>query len=752
MAVKRLPRVLCVVLALTLLAASGRLAAEAPISTDEWMEECVVAQRLGIRLDVNSSPFADSRMGSYLGLGVGTTLHLFGGDLVIHAFPDDMSSYWSSASLRQRGTDTSLVRYDSDRLRTICYLITTYIEEDEYLVWRKAVYAVIGAENRWSIELEWDVDPILANLAGFYVPVGFRVYRRFVPENVIGTICHETFDDLVLIEDFRVSPGQSKIVFADEGTYGHRDEGRPGIASAGRVDVDDPLGSFSIGRNLGVGVSAPGSGPGNARFAGNVGIGTAPVAGLSLKIGDLGFGANIGLKGTTATGRLWELNSTNSGCFEILDDGQLRFDVSSITGDVRFNLGDPSLPLSANSQGTFEVWENALSLPVSRLAVGENTSITIGSDGIPAGQNQSAIGPSLGRFVVNDDTLPQPRLWVDDEVVFSLGHDTVLPPTGGAAALAILRDYGSFLVVDELEGIERLNINDQLGNSSLVIGTQGLAPGAVPAGFEGDEEEPIPAVASALGTFAIHDVNFGVFTDRLRIEASGTYFHLGNPAIANPDPAGGPILWSSGEFVITDEMTLDPRFKINTDGKVGIGLDPTGGPAGSLEVAHALGIGTTVPARANAGDVFFGGNLEAAKNVDILGNVTVAADLEVLGVKFFVQEHPTDPTKEIAYAALEGPEAGTYVRGTACLVDGDAVIELPESFALVTAEDGLTAQVTLLEPCNGLYVAEKSTDRIVVRELMEGTSSARFDYLVQGVRAGYEDYDPIREATSEGGE
>jgi len=52
--------------------------------------------------------------------------------------------------------------------------------------------------------------------------------------------------------------------------------------------------------------------------------------------------------------------------------------------------------------------------------------------------------------------------------------------------------------------------------------------------------------------------------------------------------------------------------------------------------------------------------------------------------------------------------------------------------------------VTLLEDCNGLYVSEKSTTRIVVKELLEGTSNARFDYLVQGVRRGYEDFDPIR--------
>jgi len=722
---------------------------------EAWIDNLTVGHQAGIRLDVSTAPFVGSWTDSLLGLGIGTDLHLFGGDLVLHAFPN-VKSYASYENVVQRGTQILLVRYEEDLevLREICYVITVYVEDDEYLFWRNAVFAELDQDAGWSIELEWNVDPLLANLTRFDVPVGYRVYRRFVPDDVIGSVCNSSFADLELIEEFPAGLGQSKIVFADHGTYGQRDEGRPGIAPPAQIAVDNPLGSFSIGRNLGVGVSAPGGGPGDAQFAGNVGIGTAPAAGLSLKVGDLGFSANIGLSGTTATGRLWELDSTASGRFELLDEGQLRFSVSSILGDIRFDLGNPSAPLSVNNQGTFEIWENALSQPVKRLAISEDASITIGSDGVPANKElgQPAVGASLGRFVLNDDTLAQSRLWVDDDVVFSLGHDTVLPPAGGAAALAVLRQHGSFLVIDEQEGIDRLDMNYELGNTSLVIGTQGLAPNTVPAGFEGDEDVPIPGIPPALGTFSIHDVNFGLLTDRLRIEASGTYFYLGNPPIANPDPAGGPILWSSGEFVISDEMALDPRFKINTNGKVGIGLDPIGGPAGSLEVAHALGIGTAVPARAERGEVFFGGNLEVAKDVDILGNVTVAANLEVLGAKFFVQQHPTDPTKEIAYAALEGPEAGTYVRGTARLNDGEAVIALPESFALVTAGEGLTVQATPLEACNGLYVAEKTTERIVVRELLDGTSNAQFDYLVQGVRAGYEEYDPIRDAENAGGD
>jgi hypothetical protein len=114
--------------------------------------------------------------------------------------------------------------------------------------------------------------------------------------------------------------------------------------------------------------------------------------------------------------------------------------------------------------------------------------------------------------------------------------------------------------------------------------------------------------------------------------------------------------------------------------------------------------------------------------------------------KNFVQEHPTDPSKVIVYASLEGGEAGTYYRGSAHLVRGTAVIELPEHFSLVTEEEGLTVQVTPREDCNGLYVAEATTTQIVVRELRGGTSNARFDFLINGIRAGYADYEVVRDA------
>lgn len=125
------------------------------------------------------------------------------------------------------------------------------------------------------------------------------------------------------------------------------------------------------------------------------------------------------------------------------------------------------------------------------------------------------------------------------------------------------------------------------------------------------------------------------------------------------------------------------------------------------------------------------------------GTAYFHGDLVVDGNKLFVQAHPTDPTKEILYACLEGPEAGTYIRGTAELVNGEAVVNLPEHFSLVTGGEGLTVQLTPVGEWLQLYVVEKGTQRIVVREA--NGKNGQFDYLVQGVRKGYENYQVIRD-------
>jgi len=113
-----------------------------------------------------------------------------------------------------------------------------------------------------------------------------------------------------------------------------------------------------------------------------------------------------------------------------------------------------------------------------------------------------------------------------------------------------------------------------------------------------------------------------------------------------------------------------------------------------------------------------------------------------LGLKSFVQNDPTDAGRQLVFVALEGDEAGTYTRGTARLVDGEARVRLGDGFARVTNPDvGLTAIVTPRDAAVPLAVAALSTGELVVRGAAGQADDVVFDYVVQGLRLGFERFE-----------
>jgi hypothetical protein len=124
------------------------------------------------------------------------------------------------------------------------------------------------------------------------------------------------------------------------------------------------------------------------------------------------------------------------------------------------------------------------------------------------------------------------------------------------------------------------------------------------------------------------------------------------------------------------------------------------------------------------------------------------SDGSVFGMrKAFRVPHPLEDDKVIEYNCVEGPEVAAYERGVAELRGGVGVIELSESFQLVTsAEDEPSIQLTPYSAkSKGLAVESISPDKVVVRELGGGRGSYRFSYTVTAKRAGYEDYEAVRD-------
>ena len=136
------------------------------------------------------------------------------------------------------------------------------------------------------------------------------------------------------------------------------------------------------------------------------------------------------------------------------------------------------------------------------------------------------------------------------------------------------------------------------------------------------------------------------------------------------------------------------------------------------------------------------GTIKAAMYVNADGD----GEMTVNGVKPFHMEHPKDPKKQIWYCAIEGPEAAAYERGTAQLTSGEVRVDFSEHFELVVNPGTLTVTLTPLDAnSKGLAVIEKTATGFIVKELNGGTGNYEFDWRVEGVRKGYEDFEVIRD-------
>ncbi|MCX6352056.1 MAG: hypothetical protein NTX03_09365 [Bacteroidetes bacterium] len=115
--------------------------------------------------------------------------------------------------------------------------------------------------------------------------------------------------------------------------------------------------------------------------------------------------------------------------------------------------------------------------------------------------------------------------------------------------------------------------------------------------------------------------------------------------------------------------------------------------------------------------------------------------------KSFRMTHPKDNSKEIWYACVEGPEAAAYIRGTASLKDGKAIITFPEHFVLVKGNNKYTVILTPNSvDSKGLAVTNKNAENFEVSELFKGDGNYDFDWEVKAVRVNHENFQVIRNA------
>jgi hypothetical protein len=116
-------------------------------------------------------------------------------------------------------------------------------------------------------------------------------------------------------------------------------------------------------------------------------------------------------------------------------------------------------------------------------------------------------------------------------------------------------------------------------------------------------------------------------------------------------------------------------------------------------------------------------------------------NFQALGSKSFVEPHALDPSKEINYISLEGPESGTYFRGKGKFERGMAVISVPEHFRLITDQDGLSVQITPIGAMATVAVVSVDLNQVVV----QSSRNVEFFYTVNGIRKAFKNHNPVEE-------
>ncbi len=215
---------------------------------------------------------------------------------------------------------------------------------------------------------------------------------------------------------------------------------------------------------------------------------------------------------------------------------------------------------------------------------------------------------------------------------------------------------------------------------------------------------------------------------------NNTFGMKGSTFSSNLDAAGVKGVGGYGD-PLGDDLDCGPCYSAGVRGVNN--FSGTSQAFGVLGVSRSRGVGGAVLNTSGTGTAAYGflGYNSGANFYGVFAN----GDFGGTGAKYFVEPHPHDPSKAIRYVALEGPEAGTYFRGTARTQGGRAIIEVPESFRLVTEEDALTVQLTPIGDLATLAVVSQDLNRIVVIS----SKDVRFAYHVNGIRHGYRDFDPV---------
>ena len=309
--------------------------------------------------------------------------------------------------------------------------------------------------------------------------------------------------------------------------------------------------------------------------------------------------------------------------------------------------------------------------------------------------------------------------------------NAVIVPAGTAGGITVVAASATHLLID-INGYFSSTLNQ--GNSFSVFGNnpQFTIIGLPFPGWMGQFNNAATSWSYALQAFSASTAHGGAAINAGATGGSG--FTFGVRAYTNStgfDAAGVKGIGGSGDPLgDTGDCSACHEAGVRGTSFFGFGV---------------LGISEASLANVGAVSGIYLDSNEVQQTYGILGYSSATAiygsgNIVKTGTVSFVEPHPSDASKVIQYASLEGPEAGTYFRGRGKFQNGTAVINVPEYFRMVTDSEGLSIQVTPIGAMATVAVMQIDLDRIVVN----GSRNVEFFYTVNGVRRSERNFQPIR--------
>lgn len=667
--------------------------AQQRLSELEVSNRLSVGQLAGIRLDLLELASTEGLPKSGIILGWGADLLGLGGNIILQRVPNNLIQDLVVQALEPQ------LQIPGLQAGTYRYLLTVLL--DDYEIPQQTPMEV-SVGDRGRVALRWRANPQFIRLQRFDAKIGFRIYRAGPRQEAFAFVKE------------LLNPDKLEFTIFDEGL-----EAKPEL----KPPVSNPTGNLILSGQLQIGSFA-----------------TAPAP---LGVGAIYYDTNVGNL------FLWNGQSW----------------VSQLKGDKgdpgppgpKGDKGDPGQPQTP--QGALALLQqlpSPLPLTVSNAARADLATRAMSADrAISADQATAAISAERAS-VADRANLAEQAKNADRLSGFNVSDletrfDARYVKNGGDAVIS------SLTVTKDTELKGNLNLANGLSIASIgqVIDNQGRWVGPLIERARNAEKAALADRASSAERASTADK--AAMADRASTADTASRASLAERA-STADRADkatrADVADSAGTARTAERASFADRAstaeRAGSADRISGDLDMRGNDIFNIDVASAEAFAgffvmdVTDPywmwggIRDRPRDTCFGWRGDGYCKLSIYTDGSIRAT----GKKEFAADHPSDSTKSIVYVSLEGPEAGTYIRGTAQLVNGEAVINLPEHFSLVTNDEGLTVQLTPLGEWLQLFVVEKSAKRIVVREA--NGKSGQFDYLVMGIRKGYENHEVIQ--------